>query len=125
MGMNISAPLHLTFDVEFKDTDNLVRAWVGRSLDFGVSSLARRRELEKKEAVKSGKEEKKEQHQNEDEDDDSDDEDMGMSSACFQEIACLTDFELAERVGFDALSATKTEPKTPSHRRLEENRGKD
>ena len=49
MGMNISAPLHLTFDVEFKDTDNLVRAWVGRSLDFGVSSLARRRELEKTE----------------------------------------------------------------------------
>jgi len=109
MGMNISAPLHLTFDVEFKDTDNLVRAWVGRSLDFGVSSLARRRELEKKEAVKSGKEEKKEQHQNEDEDEDDEDEDMGMSSACFQEIACVTNFELAERVGFDALSATKTE----------------
>merc|ERR1711967_183924 len=61
---------------------------------------------EKKEAVKSGKEEKKE-HQNEDEDDE--DEDMGMSSACFQEIACVTNFELAERVGFDALSATKTE----------------
>ena len=34
---------------------------------------------------------------------------MGMSSACFQEIACVTNFELAERVGFDALSATKTE----------------
>ena len=104
MGMNISAPLHLTFDVEFKDTDKLVRAWTGRSLDFGVSSFVRRRELEKKDG---GKEEKKEQ--NEDNDDDSDDEDMGMSSACFQEIACLTDFELAERVGFDALSATKTE----------------
>ena len=103
MGMNISAPLHLTFDVEFKDTDNLVRAWVGRSLDFGVSSLARRRELEKNE----GKEEKKEQ--NEDEDEDTDDEDMGMSSACFQEITCVTNFELAERVGFDALSQTKTE----------------
>jgi len=95
--------LHLTFDVEFKDTDNLVRAWVGRSLDFGVSSLARRRELEKNE----GKEEKKEQ--NEDEDEDTDDEDMGMSSACFQEITCVTNFELAERVGFDALSQTKTE----------------
>jgi len=104
MGMNISAPLHLTFDVEFKDTDKLVRAWTGRSLDFGVSSFVRRRELEKK---NGGKEEKKEQ--NEDNDDDSDDEDMGMSSACFQEIACLTNFELAERVGFDALSATKTE----------------
>jgi len=54
-----------------------------------------------------GKEEKKEQ--NEDEDEDTDDEDMGMSSACFQEITCVTNFELAERVGFDALSQTKTE----------------
>jgi translation initiation factor 3 subunit F len=115
MGMSISAPLHLTFDVEFKDTDKLVRAWLGRSLDFGVSSALRKKEQEKHANASTKDNAKKEETNNkestnENNNNDKDDEDdYGMSSACFQEISCVTNFEQAERVGFDALSKTKTE----------------